>query len=55
MQPEKKKEICTQINDIKMTLFEGLDSEHKQEKTTETTLDTWCMGCTSREDHLHVK
>ena len=32
MQPEKKREICAQIDSIEMTLFEGLDSEHMQEK-----------------------
>ena len=31
-QPEKKREICTHIDSIEMTLFEGLDSEHMQEK-----------------------
>ena len=53
MPPEKKKEICTQINDVEMTLFEGLDSEHKQENYYRDNFG-YLVGCTSR-DHLHVK
>ena len=51
MQPEKKKEICTQINAIEMTLFEGLDSEHKQEKYYRDNFG-YMVGCTNRENHL---
>ena len=32
IQPEKRREICAQIDSIEMSLFEGLESEFLQEK-----------------------
>ena len=46
IQPEKRREICAQIDSIEMSLFEGMESEFLQEKYYKDKFG-YMVGCTS--------
>ena len=46
IQPEKRREICAQIDSIEMSLFEGIESEFLQEKYYKDKFG-YMVGCTS--------